>query len=213
MLTPDQLVGYLTAAMLSWSPWHQHETRLETRARYESIAYDAAAVAIEETRKDAPWAELVVSPNVRGAAADVPAAKTALLMLAISSYESGGFRPDVDSIEATGDCHEVVVLPNGLRPVGPAIEGATKRTVCRSRCLAQIQLRAGESMKDRRDCFRLELARIRESYASCALPLIEGLAVYASGRCDRGTKASRRRVARAVEWWTAAPFLAPLDGV
>ena len=208
MLTPEQLVGYLTMAMLSWSPWHQHETRPETRARYESIAYDVAAVALEDAGRDAPWAKLVVS---RSASTDVPVAKTALLMLAISSYESGGFRPDVDSIEATGDCREVVALPNGLRPVGPATE-AVKRMVCRSRCLAQIQLRAGEVLRDRRDCFRLELARIRESYASCALPLVEGLAVYASGRCDRGTAASRKRVARAVEWWAVAPFLAPIDG-
>ena len=210
MLTPEQLVGYLSAAMISWSPWHQHETRPDTRARYESIAYDAATVALEDAGRDAPWAKLVVS---RGAFTDVPVAKTALLMLAISSYESGGFRPDVDSIEATGDCHEVVALPNGLRPVGLATENTVKRMVCRSRCLAQIQLRAGEVLRDRRDCFRLELARIRESYASCALPLIEGLAVYASGRCDRGTAASRKRVARAVEWWAVAPFLAPVDGV
>ena len=209
MLTPDQLVGYLAAAMFSWSPWHQHETPAATRARYESIAYDAATVALSDVATG-PWAKLVVS---RGAFTDVPVAKTALLMLAISSYESGGFRPDVDSIEATGDCHEVVALPNGLRPVGLATENTVKRMVCRSRCLAQIQLRAGEVLRDRRDCFRLELARIRESYASCALPLIEGLAVYASGRCDRGTAASRKRVARAVEWWAVAPFLAPVDGV
>ena len=101
MLTPEQLVGYLVSAMIMWSPWHQHETRPETRARYESIAYDAATVALEDAGRDVPWAKLVVS---RGAFTDVPVAKTALLMLAISSYESGGFRPDVDSIEATGDC-------------------------------------------------------------------------------------------------------------
>ena len=66
--------------------------------------------------------------------------RTTYLMLAISSYESGGFRPDVDSIEATGDCREVAALPNGLRPVGPATEDTVKRMVCRSRCLSSASI-------------------------------------------------------------------------
>ena len=190
-MNPTWMVGWLVSAMLSWSPWHAGETRDATRQRYEEIAYDAAAVALEDSSPE-PWATMMPGAGPQ-------AGKTALLMLAIASYESGGFRADVDSEVPTGDCRELV-----------SFDGTRVRSGCRSRCLAQIQLRAGENMLTRWDCFRLELARIRESYASCSLPLVEGLAVYASGRCDRGTAASSRRVARAVEWWSEAPLMAPI---
>ena len=114
--------------------------------------------------------------------------KTALLALSIASLESGGFRADVDSTKPSGDCH-----------------GGH----CHAVCVAQIWLRPGERVENRRDCFRLELARIRESLATCrTLPLSQRLAVYASGSCSspHGRRASERRVDRATQYLAGHPW-------
>lgn len=113
-------------------------------------------------------------------------ARTALLMAAIASYESS-YRADVDSFQVRGD--------HG-----------------RSHGLMQVQLRTGEKCPDRTTCLRLGRERIRESLDACrALPFAERLSVYASGRCMTSA-ASRRRMGRAVNYWTKAPYKADEQG-
>ena len=110
------------------------------------------------------------------------AERSALWITSWIGFESGGFRRDIDNTEATGD-------------------GG------RSRCLAQIQLRRGETMRSRLDCLHLAWARMRESFQSCpTLPLLERGSVYASGDCSRGRKSSRIHSERALSWWKEHPW-------
>jgi hypothetical protein len=170
------LVSYLVQAMLVWSPAidhnYYHETPDHVEARYYSIATDLVKVLDEEGSLD-------VFDNEQD---DVAFAHTALLMLGVASFESGGFRMSVDEMKASGDSGH-------------------------SKCLMQVWLRPGESIKNRQDCFRLGLARIRESFDACPnLPLDDRLAVYASGHCDVGLGESKRRMSRVSNRWERAPF-------
>jgi len=110
---------------------------------------------------------------------------TGILMLSIARYESGGFREDVDKPTGTGD--------HG-----------------KAHCLMQIQLRDGEEITDRQSCFRLGLARIRESIKACSeLRSEDRLVAYASGNCnnDTGIKDSRLKVRQTNNWLKNYPFM------
>jgi len=90
------LAAYLLAAMSLWAPPSVHDytktPRAETEARYESIASDLATVALDPDEV----------PLFAGG--EIGRAQTALVMLAIASYESGQFRSDVDRQDKpTGD--------------------------------------------------------------------------------------------------------------
>src|SRR5579859_6955591 len=88
----ESLVTYLVAAMVAWVPLHAHaptEAPEDVRARYESIAHDAAVVALEQNE-----APLFDGPDAR--------AETAVLMLSVASFESS-FRKTVDDGVGRGD--------------------------------------------------------------------------------------------------------------
>lgn len=54
---------------------------------------------------------------------------------------------------------------------------------------------------DRKLCFAAGLRIVKNSFSSCRqLPLLERLSVYASGNCDDGREASRKRVGTAARW-------------
>jgi hypothetical protein len=179
-LLQSALSKYLVAAMLTWAPPSIHaylgQTEEIVRDRYEGIADDLAAVALDPNEKP-----LFAGPTGRE--------QSAVFIDAWMSYESGGFRNDVDTVEGTGDSGN-------------------------SHCLAQVQLRRGEVMKDRKDCFRLAFARMRESFAACAsLPLKQKGSVYAAGNCTQGRHASEIRMNRAMTWWASSPWLPPVAEV
>ena len=170
------LTSFLLSAMIQWNPPSQHafyhQGEEYTINRYEDIAHDLAVVALIEEPLD------VFSHEYD----DEARAHTALLIAAVSSYESGGFREDVDRHLKKGDSGHSV-------------------------CVAQIWLRPGEVIQSRQDCFRLALSRLRESFVACrTLPINERLAVYASGKCDIGRVAARKRWARMEEFWSSAPW-------
>ena len=88
----ESLVSYLVAAMLAWVPPHAHapvESRDHVLERYESIARDVLSVALDENE-----APVFDGPDSR--------AETALLMLAVASYESS-FSKRVDEGVRRGD--------------------------------------------------------------------------------------------------------------
>lgn len=65
---------------------------------------------------------------------------------------------------------------------------------------------------DRELCFTAGLRIVRNSFNACGkLPMLERLSAYASGNCNDGHEASKRRVGTAVRWMSETP--SPLDDV
>lgn len=176
------LWNYLLVAMIAWCPPAHHRYLLTHLASdFQRDAYTTARY--ESIAKDL---EDVVENEKPLFSGPTGKAETALVMLSIASYESGEFREDIDTVKGTGD--------HG-----------------RAHCIMQIEfpLRPGEVMNDRKDCFRIGLARIRESMKACPNSKKEDkLAVYARGNChDRwGIANSRMKMRRALNWWAYHPF-------
>jgi hypothetical protein len=175
------LITYLLSAMMSWAPPANHayyESKAETTERYESIAHDIAAVVLDPAE-----APLFGGPQGR--------AQTGLLLAAIASYESGGYRRDVD-------------FGMGTRSRGDA---------GRSWCLMQINIGEGSTAEhwtgrdlvlDRQKCLRVGLHLVRASFGMChSERFFDRLSGYTKGRCIGDEGASHRRMKRATEWWAA----------
>jgi hypothetical protein len=171
----ESLVSYLVVAMLAWVPLHAHaplESRGNVLARYESIARDVASVAFDDRE----------TPLFDGADGRT---ETALLMLAVASYESS-FSKRVDDGIRRGD--------HGY-----------------SYCLMQIHVGSGATregwnarqlIEDRKLCFRAALHILQASFTACrSLPVDDRLSAYASGHCFPEARISRSRVGRARAWW------------
>lgn len=59
---------------------------------------------------------------------------------------------------------------------------------------------------DRELCFRAGIRQLRRSMGACKnLPTLDRLSAYASGSCDKGREASRRRMGAAVRWMSERP--------
>jgi hypothetical protein len=154
------LQAFLLATMMAWAPLRA----LAELPYYEEVAHDVAGVALDPAE----------SPLFDG---DAGRERTAVFLMSIAYYESGGFARDVDEGRRLGDSG-------------------------RSRCLMQVQLRPGESLPDRRACIRLALARVRESFALCARQAPpDRLGGYVRGHCRADDPQARLRWRRAVEWW------------
>jgi len=109
-------------------------------------------------------------------------AKTAVLLASVAASESY-LRADVDNCKVRGD-------------------GGKSATIF------QIQNAPKSVCTDRRDAVRVALERLRASMSACkTLPASERLAQYASGRCDRGQRASRYRWQRAERWIATHPVI------
>lgn len=161
-MTPAALAPWLVAAMRAWAPT---DAPAEL-ARYAAFASDVAAVAVERPIAGTP-------------------AETAALLLAIASFESGGFRADVMACRITGD---------GGRSLGPWQTQRAPRSVC----------------TDHRAAARVALDRIEESWTMCGRGELAG---YTAGRCSStvGRRIGARYAARAREWLRAAPLLEPVS--
>lgn len=113
-------------------------------------------------------------------------ARTALVMLAITRYESGGWRADIDRQD---------------RPTG---DGG------KAWCLAQLHAPFAEGLTDRKSCFRGELAALRESRRMCpGGTFVDGLSGYTVGTCVTAEKHARLRFELATSWWARHPFASP----
>jgi hypothetical protein len=173
----EMVTTWLVGAMLAWVP----PQRDVDRTRYESIAQDFVSVAYDEHEQPA-----FVGDGGR--------AKTALLMAAIASFESG-YRADVDDGRTTGDHGRSYCLMQ-VQVVGKTSEGWTGRDL----------------VTDRTKCFRAALKRIRISFDWCKDHALEDrLAGYTSGTCSDGEHLSRDRVWRAKAYWARTPFSPPDD--
>lgn len=166
------LAAYVLAAILSWSPVAVHasyEHASATEARLTSIAVDIADVAATEP------------PLFAG---DDGRARTAILLAAVASYESGRFDGRVQSCERRGDHGHALGL-------------------------WQVHASWAESCTTVREAARVALGRMRESFAACLPTGAPALAAYASGDCRHGWLAAGRRWERAAEWMKTHPVGAP----
>jgi hypothetical protein len=168
------LATYLFAAMTAWSPLSQHhyvEGEAVTVARYQDIASSIAAVSLDPAEQP-----LFAGSDGR--------ARTAVLLAAIASFESGGFRSDV-----------AWCSPSGLGDHGHAA-GLWQSHRSKARACWSLQSAA-----------HLALEQIRESFVACERedPAV-WLAAYASGSCSRGWVQARNRWDRAASWMKVHPW-------
>ncbi len=204
---------WIVDRMVAWSPpgssyvKEARESEEDGRKRYESIADTVISVAYDP-------AERPIFQGVNGRA------MTAALLTSIAFYESA-FRKDVDTgvgPKARGDSGRswcmmqikmgnpekdgrtktrVIVGPDGLRFVGPKESGYSSGW-------------GGEDfVQDRSKCFRVAIRLARLSFGACSkLNVQDRLSMYASGKCEAGQEASRRRVFQAQRWlWKSRPPL------
>ena len=172
------LAAYLLTAMKFWSPISNHAYREDpaiTEARYLQIATDVADQVLDPT-------EFPLFAGEDGRA------QTAIYVLATGSFESGGFRSDVQFCENTGggdSGRSWGLFQDQMDP---------KNDTC-------LSIRAAT---------HLAIKHIRRSFQDCAeLPQEERLAEYASGSCGKGRKASTTRVLRAMNYWRAHAYHEP----
>jgi hypothetical protein len=180
----EQIIAWLLSAVLAWAPQMAKNDSVERRAE---IVRDAAAVADDPAEPPVYQGE-----NAR--------ARTALLLLSVASFESGGFDPKVESGDRRGDSgaswcltqirigdREFVFLEPGGAEWANGASGSGGMT--------------GPALAaDRRSCFRAALHMIRDSMRMCGfLPEEHRLAGYTVGRCVRSA-ASSLRWGRAAAW-------------
>ena len=174
------LAGWLLFIMQLWVPPSAHDyraPRAETEARYQDIAADLDLVTSDPDEKP-----LFAGPTGR--------AQTALLMLAITRFESGGWRGDVDQEDE------------------PSGDGG------RAWCLAQLHAPYADDLTDRVSCFRAMLRALRDSWALCpseGWDVARHLTGYTRGRCVEDEPEAQHRAALATRTWLAMPWLAPVN--
>ena len=169
------LTAYLLSAMIAWSPLSHHlyaEGAPVTEARYLQIASDVADAVYDE------------EPLFAG---ELGRERTAVYLLAVASYESGGFRADVQWCTGKG-------VGDSGHAFGLFQSHAGRDAVCGSI----------------RDAVHVAVLQMRESMRACHdLPAAERLSGYAAGDCEHGRAASRRRVTRATRYWAEHPYTQP----
>jgi hypothetical protein len=170
----SKLILWLVTAMLRWTlPEAQHE---DARARYESIARDAAEVAF-----DSDEAPLFPGPLGR--------TKTAALILSIASYESA-FEEDVDVGTKRGDHGRSWCLAQiNLGTARVRVEDQGQRWAY---SFDGVGWSGRDLVRDRKKCFRTALHMARTSLRSCG-----NLSVYTSGRCSKTEPQAIARYRRA----------------
>jgi len=168
------------------------ETPRETETRYESIAQDLAEVVASE-------------PSFF--AGEQGLARTASVMLSAAFFESG-FSAKVDKGLLRGDSGRSVCLMQinvGSGRTQPW-NTVTKKWATPKDDPKDVELgwTAAELIADRKKCFIAAHRLMRGSIGACSkYGALEGLRAYASGSCEGGSDASRRRMSVAIRWFGA----------
>lgn len=196
-MTPEIIIAaYLVATMSAWQapttvPFpaalvQKHPDVVETpeqmQSRYESIAKDLISVVYAPS-----YVPFSSGKDARG--------KDATFALGVASFESGGFRSDVDrgytfGVNGQDVCLMQVWMPFYLPAFGVTKEGWNIQDVA----------------KDRVKCFITGTDRMRASWKACAgHHLLDRLAIYTVGHCKSNETMSRTRAGRAANWLAAHP--------
>jgi hypothetical protein len=171
------------------------ETPEDTASRYESIAKDLVEVVYDPNTKP-----LFDGPDGR--------AHTVAVMLSIMFHESG-FRRDVDQGDHSGRGDSGNSWCMMQIKAGKAPSKTRSWNVKYDRppqwgdSPADIEqgFTGQQLVDDRKLCFYEGLKMIRWSYSRCGSNPGGKLKVYASGSCDKGGEASKRRVFTAERYW------------
>ncbi len=210
-LSMTSLHQWTVTRMIDWSPpgkshyKHAAESEDEAKARYESIARDAAIVAYDPSEK----------PIFHGKYAR---AMTLGLIVSVALHESG-YRKDVDfnlGPHARGDNGQSWCLSQ-IKLGRPGPTGKTdKRIVLTDSGIGYSYITdkthtvgwGGEDLvNDRTKCFRTSLRMMRTSFSTCRkLPVDRRLTSYASGGCTSpdGMMKSEARVRTAQRWFASS---------
>lgn len=161
--------GYLLQAMTAWTPPSDHAFTGESYGAAEARYMEIATLISRVSAHQPPLPNLTRNQG-------------AVLLAAVGSFESGGWRKDVQECRASGD--------HGRSWTLWQLYG-TKEYLCR----------------DPEFSATIALDRLRSSMSECgSLPVAERLAGYASGSCTRGHAESRNRWNRAMNWIAAHPL-------
>lgn len=180
-MTPLELVSaWLLSAALAWAPV---VPGAPAKLR-EDIARDVARVAYDPSERP-----LYAGEHGR--------AKSALLVLAIASLESGGFRSDVDAGDKRGSRGEVCIMQLLLKGPGWRIS-LDSDTYSYSTTDGWSY---DDLARDRGKCLRAGYHKVRESLRAC-----RDLSLYTGGKCDANEPKAKHRSGRAEGWWRHAPF-------
>ena len=172
------------------------ETVEDATSRYEDIAKDVAYVVWDEDEKP-------IFHGSRGRE------RTAMVLLAVATFESG-FRKDVDfgvGKMSKGDGGKSWCLNQVNLGKRDSVGSTPNRIVVNIGGGFKITDHQDEGwsgqdlVDDRQKCFHAALSILRSSFASCSRnPMEERLTQYASGHCDQGEDASRKRMGLALRW-------------
>ena len=172
------------------------ETVEDATSRYEDIAKDVAYVVWDEDEKP-------IFHGSRGRE------RTAMVLLAVATFE-GGFRKDVDfgvGKMSKGDGGKSWCLNQVNLGKRDSVGSTPNRIVVNIGGGFKITDHQDEGwsgqdlVDDRQKCFHAALSILRSSFASCSRnPMEERLTQYASGHCDQGEDASRKRMGLALRW-------------
>ncbi len=202
--------------MVSWAPpgisyvKEAKESEADGRRRYEDIANDIMAVTYDPAERS-----IFQGDNGR--------AMTTALLTSIAFYESA-YRKDVDTgigPKARGDSGRSWCLMQVKLGAPEKDTGRTRlrvfvgpngglRFVSSPKEAGYAASWGGEDLvQDRTKCIRVALRLARMSFGACSkLDVRDRLSMYASGQCEEGQDASRRRVTRAQRWlWGSRPPL------
>jgi hypothetical protein len=205
----QNLVAYLLTAMLSWVPLSSHtpygETESEARTRYESIAADVAAVALDPTE-----------PAVFGGADG--RVKTAILQVAIASLETG-YQKFVDA----GDCNQasyhadrrgncdgghahslwqIHVFGGGYLLLADGSLGSVLGSTGYAAAHPDEVVRGPQLIADRRTA-----ARVAERIERVSMRQYNSLCAFSGEPCDEGRHPKAAlRLARAKDYYARHPF-------
>lgn len=175
MISETLLAAWLLAAMLRWLPV---EAPVDL-ARYQSIADDTAAVALD------PW-EAPLYPGRHGRA------RTALQLLAVQRFE-GEFTEAVDEGRKRGRAGDVcgmqIVVPRGKRMLLTAdlYRWLSPQQTGYEEAWTAEDLVPGSVPGRRENCVRAGLHMLRESLRAC-----RSLSLYTRGDCQPDAKARHR---------------------
>ena len=198
------IVTFFPVDAKRWVP-ASRETPDDAKARYESIVADAASVLYDPANP----------PFFKG---DHAREKTAAVFFAVMKTESG-FRKDVDYNLVMDDGEEVEndvgsgdggdswclmqldIGKHGHTQAWNATRGRFKYPSDRKTDTIVPGFSGAELVEDRKKCFLTAYRYMKVSFEACSqLPIEDGLAMYASGKCDGGHKASEIRMRIAMNW-------------
>lgn len=208
MISQASVVAYLLAYMEAFAPNPERvyksfptarESAEERATRFRSMAEDAAAVAMDEN-----------NPNLYPEAGEIGRVHSALVLIAISRYESN-YRKDIDKgipPFGLGDngrsfCSMQIMMHRGqTRPYDPV----SRAFVAKPGPGIEV-FKGPELLANRRVCYRVGLRTVKHSYGACGQNHLARFRSYASGSCDKAANISARRVRHIEGYWESHRFV------